>query len=94
MIHVTRPHFTTSGHTSDSDMMESQDNGDIYFRSIFAQSGFNSLSFEDRSELLKYLNSKKDEHAHPYMIYGDDLVYQESEGDLTLMYFGTIRGDE
>ena len=24
----------------------------------------------------------------------DDIVYQESEGDLTLMYFGTIRGDE
>ncbi len=94
MIHVTRPHYAISGHTSDSDMMESQDNGNIYFRAHFTQSGYISLSFTSRHELLKYLNSKKDEHTLPYMIYIDDIVYQESEGDLTLMYFGTIRGDE
>lgn len=91
MIHVTRPHFAISGHNSDSDMMERD--GLIYFQPSFAQHSYDSLSFEDRSELLRYLNSKKDEHAHPYMIYGDDIVYQESEGDLTLKYFGTIRGD-
>ena len=93
MIHVTRPHFDISSHTSDADMVESQDNGNIYFMPYFAQSGFNFLSFEDRSELLKYLNNKKDEHEHPYMVYGNDIVYQENEGDLTLMYFGTINGD-
>ena len=91
MIHVTRPYFSILGHTSDSDMMERD--GKIHFQPFFAQNGYTSLSFTSRSELLKYLNSKKDEYAYPYMIYGDDIVYQESEGDLTLMYFGTIRGD-
>ena len=88
MYFIKRDIETIGGQILTQELMEHHD-GRMMFRSYFERSGFNSLSFKTRKEMLAYLDAKNKDH--PKMLIADDkLWYQLSEGDRELCYFGDI----
>ena len=88
-FYINRENESIGGHNFTQELMESQSNGKLYFRSPFERNGFNCADFASQRELLEYLDSKIPENN--FLVYGDEILYALSEGDRTLCYFGTIK---
>ena len=91
MYFIKRDNATIGGQVLVQELMEYHD-GRIMFRSHFERSGFNSLSFETRRELIAYLDAKCVNYPKMFIV-DDKLWYPQSEGDRELCYFGDI-GEE